>query len=182
MVKKKKYSFDKKNNFLISTASIYDDINSECNYENIDKNSIIYNAENKKIVSEIGGSGMFIWVLDIDGNFYIDTGKNGNKLCHAFICKNKNQIPKPIVCAGDIKIESGKIVYIDNRSGHYKPTLDQFLLALKYLDKIGILNENVKIKEETYNLDITIEQIRNIDVNKIKSLYYFDHQIDTKKH
>ncbi|APD50464.1 glycogen/starch synthase [Francisella hispaniensis] len=180
--KEKKYSFDKKNNFLISTASIYDDINSECNYENIDKNSIIYNAENKKIVSEIGGSGMFIWVLDIDGNFYIDTGKNGNKLCHAFICKNKNQIPKPIVCAGDIKIESGKIVYIDNRSGHYKPTLDQFLLALKYLDKIGILNENVKIKEETYNLDITIEQIRNIDVNKIKSLYYFDHQIDTKKH
>ncbi|MBK2356867.1 glycogen/starch synthase [Francisella hispaniensis] len=178
--KEKKYSFDKKNNFLISTASIYDDINSECNYENIDKNSIIYNAENKKIVSEIGGSGMFIWVLDIDGNFYIDNGKNGNKLCHAFICKNKNQIPKPIVCAGDIKIESGKIVYIDNRSGHYKPTLDQFLLALKYLDKIGILNENVKIKEETYNLDITIEQIRNIDVNKIKSLYYFDHQIDTK--
>ncbi|AVC44494.1 hypothetical protein B4919_06710 [Francisella tularensis subsp. novicida] len=176
--KEKKYSFDKKNNFLISTASIYDDINSECNYENIDKNSIIYNAENKKIVSEIGGSGMFIWVLDIDGNFYIDTGKNGNKLCHAFICKNKNQIPKPIVCAGDIKIESGKIVYIDNRSGHYKPTLDQFLLALKYLDKIGILNENVKIKEETYNLDITIEQIRNIDVNKIKSLYYLDHQID----
>ncbi|AEE26441.1 glycogen/starch synthase [Francisella hispaniensis] len=180
--KEKKYSFDKKNNFLISTASIYDGINSECNYENIDKNSIIYNAENKEIVSEIGGSGMFIWVLDIDGNFYIDTGKNGNKLCHAFICKNKNQIPKPIVCAGDIKIESGKIVYMDNRSGHYKPTLDQFLLALKYLDKIGILNENVKIKEETYNLDINIEQIRNIDVNKIKSLYYFDHQIDTKKH
>lgn len=180
--KEKKYSFDKKNNFLVSTASIYDDINSECNYENIDKNSIIYNAENKKIVSEIGGSGMFIWVLDIDGNFYIDTGKNGNKLCHAFICKNKNQIPKPIVCAGDIKIESGKIVYMDNRSGHYKPTLDQFILALKYLDKIGILNENVKIKEEVYNLDITIGQIRNIDINKIKSLYYFDHQIDTKKH
>ncbi|AJJ47215.1 glycogen/starch synthase [Francisella tularensis] len=134
--KEKKYSFDKKNNFLVSTASIYDDISDKDNYENIDRNSIIYNTENKEIVSKIDSSGTFIWVLDINGNFYIDTGKKGNKLCHAFICKNKNQIPKPIVCAGDIKVENGNITYIDNRSGHYKPTLDQFILALKYLDKI----------------------------------------------
>ncbi|WP_232310106.1 MULTISPECIES: glycogen/starch synthase [Francisella] len=174
--KEKKYSFNEKNDFLIATASIYDDVNVEDNYENIDKDSIIYNAKNEGIVSKIDGSGTFIWVLDTYGNFYIDTNKHSKKTCHAFICKNKNQIPKPIACGGDIKIESGKIVYIDNRSGHYTPTLDQFLLALKYLDKIGILNENVKIKEEIYNLDITIEQIRNMDVNKIKNLYYL--QVD----
>ncbi|AJI44538.1 glycogen/starch synthase [Francisella tularensis] len=180
--KEKKYSFDKKNNFLVSTASIYDDISDKDNYENIDRNSIIYNTENKEIVSKIDSSGTFIWVLDINGNFYIDTGKKGNKLCHAFICKNKNQIPKPIVCAGDIKVENGNITYIDNRSGHYKPTLDQFILALKYLDKIGVLNKNVKIKEEVYNLDITIEQVRNVDANKIKNLYYFVHGTYIKNH
>ena len=34
-------------------------------------------------------SGTFIWVLDVNGNFYIDTGKEGNKLCHALFVKIK---------------------------------------------------------------------------------------------
>ncbi|AJJ46849.1 hypothetical protein [Francisella tularensis] len=40
----------------------------------------------------------------------------------------------------------------------------------------------MKIKEEVYNLDITIEQVRNVDANKIKNLYYFVHGTYIKNH
>ncbi len=49
--------------------------------------------------------------------------------------------------AGELKIDDqGKIVYINNESGHYKPQQINLDAVVKTLGKLGILNPNIEVK------------------------------------
>lgn len=42
---------------------------------------------------------------------------------------------KPVLCAGELEIRNGKLLYIDNGSGHYRPNTQQLLNCLDVLDR-----------------------------------------------
>ncbi len=52
---------------------------------------------------------------------------------------------KPVACAGNIRINQGKITEINNSCGHYQTTPDQLLLTVQYFHAHGLLSENIKI-------------------------------------
>jgi hypothetical protein len=45
---------------------------------------------------------------------------------------------KDVICAGMIKILGGKLKYVDNMSGHYKPTKTNLINALEVLKSAGV--------------------------------------------
>ncbi|MCP4923302.1 MAG: glycogen synthase [bacterium] len=110
------------------------------------------------------------WVLNKKGELFCGAQ------CHAFFLKSKRGNPhygfsKPVACAGDIIIRNGKIIYIDNRSGHYMPSLDQMLIATHYLHTLGILDKNCEIRNESTGTNISYADIINIAPEKIVSQY-----------
>ena len=116
---------------------------------NIKKNKIYLN-ENLFDTDEMKKNNVdfyITWILDKKGNIY------AGAQCHAYYIKSKPGKPfygyaKPLACGGDFIVSKGKITYIDNRSGHYKPTTNQFKDVLKYFYSLGILSENCEIKLE----------------------------------
>lgn len=53
---------------------------------------------------------------------------------------------QPVISAGWLAVESSAIVCIDNNSGHYTPTLRQFLSGIITLHKEGLLIDKVEIQ------------------------------------
>lgn len=44
----------------------------------------------------------------------------------------------PVICAGEVKIEAGKLKAITTHSGHYRPSLYNMYKALEYFEKRGV--------------------------------------------
>ena len=69
------------------------------------------------------------YAVDEDGIFYTETSNHlGGTLNHCSFLGGK-----PVMCAGNIGITNGVIGYIDNGSGHYRPTVQNLLKCLKAL-------------------------------------------------
>jgi len=69
------------------------------------------------------------YAVDEDGVFYTETSNHsGGTLNHCSFLSGR-----PVMCAGNIGITSGIIGYIDNGSGHYRPTQQNLLKCLKAL-------------------------------------------------
>ncbi|WP_131783710.1 hypothetical protein [Legionella gresilensis] len=54
---------------------------------------------------------------------------------------------RPVLCAGAIKVEQGKIVEINLLSGHYKPNRNQLLKFLKLLEEQGIDLSTISVRD-----------------------------------
>ncbi|MDR1139822.1 MAG: hypothetical protein LBJ80_04150 [Rickettsiales bacterium] len=80
---------------------------------------------------------------------------------------------KPILCSGLMKVVDGKITYIDNNSGHYKPTSANLYKAVKKLE--GLFSENAKIvyRPHWINFIKQIPFIRKIVPTKQESIEKF---------
>jgi hypothetical protein len=69
------------------------------------------------------------YAVDEDGVFYTETSNHaGGTLNHCSFLSGR-----PVMCAGNIGIANGVIGYIDNGSGHYRPTTQNLLKCLKAL-------------------------------------------------
>lgn len=92
--------------------------------------------EIRKPVSTAGGDlGTCIYALDANGNFYMELpgGDGGQALNHCSFLTGR-----PVTCAGTIGITNGLVGYIDNASGHYRPTRLNLLRCLEVLrERIG---------------------------------------------
>lgn len=75
------------------------------------------------------------YACDEHGNFYATMfGTKRGEIQHSSILHGK-----PVVCAGMIRVEQGILKYIDNDSGHYKPSPNQLKEALRCLrDEHGV--------------------------------------------
>lgn len=93
-----------------------------------DKDAVIRTADGN-VANTMGFKGKkpqyAAYVMDEDGNFFICEHKK-NKIQHTSFLAGKR-----VVCAGMIQIDNGKIVDINNRSGHYKSQLKNLYEAVK---------------------------------------------------
>jgi len=68
------------------------------------------------------------YAVDENGVFFTETSASTGNLNHCSFLGGK-----PVKCAGNIGITNGVIGYVDNGSGHYRPTLHNLLECLKAL-------------------------------------------------
>jgi hypothetical protein len=101
---------------------------------------------------------------------------------HSYILKSKPGaknygIGKDVSCAGHIKIKNGKIIDINNTSGHYRPSTDQFIVFLKHLKLKGILSSDFVIHVYTETLNrvepFSLGMLDYTNIDEILSKYKF---------
>lgn len=89
-----------------------------------------------------GKKGFAAFTLDVNGELsvfpHIDHDKTG--VAHSSMNKGK-----PVVCAGEIKIENGKLLAITTYSGHYRPTLYNIHKLLEYFERRGVDISETKV-------------------------------------
>ncbi|MBF0312682.1 MAG: hypothetical protein HQK52_04660 [Oligoflexia bacterium] len=73
-----------------------------------------------------------LYAIDENGELYVSTYSRVGSFHHSSILGGK-----PVLSAGMITIVQGKIVKITNESGHYKPTNDQLVAAVRALRAKG---------------------------------------------
>ncbi|GHM58716.1 MAG: hypothetical protein sL5_08170 [Candidatus Mesenet longicola] len=82
------------------------------------------------------------YVITLDGKLvvheHIDVGKSEYAYRHSTLAGGK-----PVICSGLMKVIDGKIAYIDNNSGHYKPKEANLYNAIKKLE--GLFSQDAKV-------------------------------------
>lgn len=88
--------------------------------------------------------GVFTYVMDEKGNIIFGSRCNPNNIGkrspHPTLIGGKN--PK-VKCAGMITFSKGKIVSIDNISGHFKPNIKSMEKVNDYMDKLYQINNEI---------------------------------------
>lgn len=73
----------------------------------------------------------FVWL--VDGTLLVHAHQSGSFHHSSF------NSGKKVRCAGTMEVEDGKLVGIDNNSGHYQPSDRHFLALLGELEKLGVM-------------------------------------------
>nr|WP_264732422.1 hypothetical protein [Wolbachia endosymbiont (group A) of Sphaerophoria taeniata] len=89
-----------------------------------------------------GKKGCVAYVITLDGRLvtheHINVNKNEWAYRHSTLAGGR-----PVLCSGLIKVVNGKITYIDNNSGHYKPESANLYNAVKKLE--GLFSKDAKV-------------------------------------
>lgn len=80
-----------------------------------------------------------LYVLGSDGKLLVHKDELGAN--HDKLNPNKLSIGKKVLCAGHISITSGKIIVIDNDSGHYMHNGSELQNAINYFAGCDVLGE-----------------------------------------
>jgi len=86
---------------------------------------------------------------------------NQNFINHAQIAGTTNGIVNEVIAAGEIDVIDGKIVYMDNCSGHFKPNVGSLLAYMSQLDKSKPVALTSSLKDIISVGSITDQQITN---------------------
>jgi len=148
------------------------------------KDGLIYDKDNELFVTTKLNpttqlKDTYLWVLDRHGELFSTTMRGevsgheiGNQ--HSFFSK-KDGFGKPVACGGHFKVEAGKIIEIDASSGHYKPSKDQLILAVKFLHKKGVLADKIDIKcfdvESEKLVSLQLKEVLSINPESVLSKY-----------
>lgn len=74
------------------------------------------------------------FVIALDGTWYAKAGKFFDKKFH----HSSFMSGQPVMLAGTMRVNNGKLLYISNNSGHYAPKLDDLLNGVKELRGCGL--------------------------------------------
>lgn len=134
-------SVDKENTTVYTKKNGYFHNPTSVHIEKSIKNGRIYLNNNK-------ANGPKMYVLDKNGNMLIGLRINpndgSNKAPHPTLIGGKN--PK-VKCAGMITFNKGKIVSINNESGHFRPNIKSMNKVYKYLKDLYKTNPEVFSKD-----------------------------------
>ena len=75
-------------------------------------------------------------MLSLERRFYVGTHSyepTGDNFCHSSYLSGED-----VLCAGTLGIKQGRVFFIDNRSGHYKPADETLVAALETLRMNGV--------------------------------------------
>lgn len=98
-----------------------------------DQNGYLLDVHNSlvntsQVDQNLPGFNDFLYVITADGELYVSKrGKSGH-FHHSSLVAGA-----PVWCAGELEIKSGVVHYMNNASGHYKPTRSEFDLAVAHL-------------------------------------------------
>jgi hypothetical protein len=85
------------------------------------------------------GKGWAIYVVSASGLWYAGSHLVGQMQHSSFVGG------RPVMSAGEIQVHNGQPLIISAKSGHYKPSLEQFLAGLNSLKRNGVNMEMLKV-------------------------------------
>ncbi|MEO6811267.1 MAG: hypothetical protein ABI353_19325 [Isosphaeraceae bacterium] len=114
------------------------------------ENRLMYDGASSLYDTSSNPGGM-AYAIDLYGNlFSVDDRKssvgvtNNKRFNHSTYNAGKD-----VICAGIIKVNQGVLTYIDNESGHYKPTRKNLQDAVLLLQNLGVNLANVQVNCKT---------------------------------
>lgn len=123
--------------------------------------------------------GCVAYVITLDGKLVTHEHINANEgewaYRHSTLAGGR-----PVLCSGLMKVANGKITYIDNNSGHYKPKPANLYNTVKKLE--GLFSEDVKVVCLPYwiSLKKQIPLIRKITLAKREPVEEFLKRMEKK--
>lgn len=123
------------------------------------RRGLFFNKDGEKVNSEFNGDSMSfisnLVVIDKDHRIFMLPYEQRGLLHHSSLSRGQD-----VLFAGTIAFFHGQITELSNRSGHYKPTRQQTLLALRDLKNRGANLSSLKLKlrkraTEDYHLNAT---------------------------
>lgn len=97
-------------------------------------------------------SDKFTWAMDMYGNLFLARGEQRKQFNHSSYNAGKD-----VLAAGGIQVQHGLITFIDNSSGHYKPSKDNLVAALRILQEDGVRLSDARV--EVFGTDIKNEPV-----------------------
>lgn len=123
--------------------------------------------------------GCVAYVITLDGKLltheHINVNKSEWAYRHSTLAGGR-----PVLCSGLMKVVNGKITYIDNNSGHYKPESANLYNAVKKLE--GLFSKDAKVVCLPYwiSLKKQIPLIRKINLAKREPVEEFLERMEKK--
>jgi hypothetical protein len=157
-------------------------------YRIIIKGGLLYNRDGTQLIDTEGGKKRY--VLKMGGALYGDQAGSENDLSDFYsgemeestgmgMGKAKKefhglaeftgglvshaQITGTIVGAGDMRVNKGKISYINNQSGTFKPQYNELITILKFLVNTNVITQK---ELESINIEHWVSEEDPIDVDK----------------
>lgn len=115
--------------------------------------------------------GKYLYIVDLDGNMIVS---NQQGIHHSYLANGE-----AVKAAGEVIFDCGKMVEIDNFSGHYKPTLIEMLDFLNALSKRLDPRAELTFRDYSYQVKREIHHYRLID---IKTQLEASHPLRTLQH
>jgi hypothetical protein len=81
------------------------------------------------MVTHMSGPGKGIYVMSESGNLHVDSHVLGHRH-HSSLLAGKE-----VACGGELKVARGRLTWISNKSGHYKPKVRHLLQVLHQLQR-----------------------------------------------
>jgi len=102
--------------------------------------------------THFSGPGWAIYVVSPTGLWYAGSHVVGQFQHSSFLGG------RPVIAAGEIQVKDGVPLVITAKSGHYTPTMEQFMAGLESLKKVGIdmVSLKVMVKETATNQKVQI--------------------------
>jgi hypothetical protein len=104
-----------------------------------------------RMSTEFSGQGYAIFVEGKDGDFYSASHKWG-RLHHSSFLSGE-----AVRCAGEWQVSAGKLLWLSGKSGHYKPTMQQFATGLgdlKFENALGMAECTVWQKSDGQQVNL----------------------------
>jgi len=114
-----------------------------------------YGKESKEKLLELGG--VYIWVMSTDGEIYATSLAKEQASEKHYFHHTSFLNRASVACGGEMGVIDGKIKWIDNGSGHYKPGIAYLWQALNVLERQGVDLSEVKIALEKFDKQIRFE-------------------------
>lgn len=127
------------------------------------KDGVLYDSKGALLDTN---NDFFIYVISKKGILYTAApiSLTGARVHHSYLMKSKPSkehfgIGKDIACAGHILVTQGKIVHMDNQSGHYKPNKEQLILEIQQLYKQDVLSPQATFHDASSNTNLDLQEI-----------------------
>lgn len=178
---KQKVTF-KYNDFLLTTQESGDESSHPGNHSLLKDNSKTYFQEGRvhfcssKQIASTGGR--FLYVVDKNGTLYTHSqSSEQGAIHHSYFLKGKiggnlYGYGRAIASGGYLQInQEGKIIEIDNGSGHYCPSLKQLLIVSKYLKGQGVLSDECLITSHIDQATYRVDDLDQVNVSELLGDY-----------
>ncbi|WP_342358420.1 hypothetical protein [Terrarubrum flagellatum] len=96
-----------------------------------------------KMVTAFSGPGFAIYVVSAEGNLHVSSHSAGLRHHSSLLAG------APVACAGEIKVDNGRIMMLTNKSGHYVPAPFYLAQVIRHFAQQGIAPDSYPVKAFT---------------------------------
>jgi hypothetical protein len=135
--------------------------------------------DTSNMVTHFSGPGKGIYIMSETGNIHVSSHISGNRH-HSSLLEGL-----PVACGGELQVKAGQLIWLSNKTGHYRTKIPHLLQVLHQLQKKLVpmtFSLSVQPTNRPYaTVEAFIQQLENdgqADYELSKLLRYVEHLTD----